>query len=39
MPPTNVVVRKPILSVKIPEIGDKKNVVPIVSDPTNAKKK
>lgn len=35
-PPMNVVVFSPILSVKMPETGDKKNVVPIVNDPTNA---
>lgn len=32
----NVVVLSPILSVKMPETGDKKNVVPIVSEPTKA---
>lgn len=34
--PINVVNRNPILSVKTPETGDKKNVVPMVSDPTKA---
>lgn len=32
----NVVVLSPILSVKMPETGDKKNVVPIVNEPTKA---
>lgn len=32
----NVVKRRPILSVKMPETGDKKNVVPMVNDPTKA---
>lgn len=36
-PPINVVYRRPILSVRIPETGDNRNVVPIVSDPTSAK--
>lgn len=36
-PPMNVVNLIPILSVKIPATGDRKNVVPIVSDPTSAK--
>lgn len=35
-PPTNVVKRNPIRSVRMPEIGDKKNVVPMVSEPTRA---
>lgn len=35
-PPINVVLRKPILSIKIPDTGDNRNVVPIVSDPTSA---
>ena len=29
----------PILSVRMPEIGDKKNVVPMVNDPTKAETK
>jgi hypothetical protein len=36
MPPTSVVVRKPSLSTKMPDTGEKKNVAPIVSDPTSA---
>ena len=36
IPPMNVVVRKPILSTKIPDTGDSRNVVPIVSEPTKA---
>lgn len=36
-PPNNVVFRSPMLSVRIPDTGDKRNVVPIVKDPTNAK--
>lgn len=39
MPPSNVVIRKPILSVSIPDTGDRKNVVPIVNEPTNAEMK
>lgn len=35
-PPRKVVIWMPILSVRMPEIGDRKNVVPIVSDPTKA---
>lgn len=35
-PPKNVVIWIPILSVRMPEIGDKKNVVPMVNDPTKA---
>lgn len=38
IPPISVVKRSPILSVKMPEIGDKKNVVPMVKEPTNAEK-
>lgn len=37
-PPINVVCLIPILSVRIPAIGDKKNVVPMVRDPTRAEK-
>lgn len=37
MPPMNVVKRNPILSVNIPDTGDKKNVVPSVNEPTSAK--
>lgn len=36
IPPINVVRRRPILSVRIPETGDRKNVVPIVNEPTRA---
>lgn len=36
MPPMKVVRRRPILSVRMPEMGDRKNVVPIVSEPTRA---
>lgn len=36
MPPMNVVVRRPILSVRMPDTGDRKNVVPMVRDPTKA---
>ena len=36
IPPMNVVNRNPILSVKIPEMGERRNVVPIVNDPTKA---
>lgn len=35
-PPMKVVFRSPILSVKIPDTGESRKVVPIVSDPTNA---
>ena len=35
-PPIKVVVWMPNLSVNIPAIGDRKNVVPIVSEPTKA---
>lgn len=35
-PPINVVSRKPILSVKQPATGDRRNVVPIVREPTSA---
>lgn len=38
-PPIKVVVRKPNLSTKIPEIGENKNVAPIVRDPTRAGKR
>lgn len=38
-PPKNVVIWMPILSVRMPEIGDKKNVVPMVNDPTKAETK
>lgn len=38
VPPTKVVIRIPILSVRIPATGDSKNVVPIVNDPTSAAK-
>lgn len=37
IPPINVVHRKPILSVSIPDTVDNRNVVPIVREPTNAK--
>lgn len=36
IPPMNVVKRRPILSVKMPDTGDRKNVVPIVNEPTRA---
>lgn len=36
IPPINVVILKPILSVRIPDTGDRKNVVPMVSEPTKA---
>lgn len=36
IPPKTVVFRIPILSTNIPEIGDKKNVDPIVKLPTRA---
>lgn len=39
IPPMNVVNRSPILSVKIPEMGERRNVVPIVNDPTKAEEK
>lgn len=35
-PPTKVVIWMPNLSVSIPATGDRKNVVPIVSEPTKA---
>lgn len=35
-PPMKVVVRSPILSTRIPETGDNRNVVPIARDPTRA---
>lgn len=35
-PPINVVERKPILSVKMPETGDSKNVAPSANEPTKA---
>lgn len=37
MPPMKVVRRSPILSVRMPETGDRKNVVPMVSEPTRAR--
>lgn len=37
-PPNKVVRRNPILSVRTPAIGDRRNVVPIVRDPTKAAK-
>lgn len=36
-PPINVVNRIPMRSTSTPAIGDIKNVVPTVKDPTNAK--
>lgn len=38
-PPMKVVFRRPILSVKIPDTGDNRKVVPIVSEPTRAEYK
>lgn len=35
-PPMNVVARRPILSVRMPETGDRKNVVPSANEPTKA---
>ena len=35
-PPIKVVRRNPILSVKHPATGERRNVVPIVSEPTRA---
>jgi len=35
-PPTKVVIWMPNLSVSIPAIGDRKNVIPIVNEPTKA---
>lgn len=35
-PPIRVVRRKPILSVKQPATGERRNVVPIVKEPTSA---
>lgn len=32
----NVVARRPILSVRMPETGDRKNVVPSANEPTKA---
>jgi hypothetical protein len=38
IPPTSVVIRNPNLSTKMPLNGEKKNVAPIVNDPTRAAK-
>lgn len=38
-PPANVVRRMPNLSVRIPATDEKKKVVPMVSEPTNAKRR
>jgi hypothetical protein len=35
-PPRKVVVRRPSLSTRMPEMGENRKVAPIVSDPTRA---
>jgi hypothetical protein len=39
MPPISVVRRRPSLSTKIPDTGEKKNVAPMVREPTRAEKR